>query len=97
MAISAQFCNTSFSIDLEDNLEAEFDTIETTTEVLYEDYGDNVTGRRLLFLSVLHTNALCSIGDTFSDDPLQTTLERIQEFFAPRRQITPERFNVRLF
>ena len=47
MAISAQFCNTSFSIDLEDNLEAEFDTIETTTEVLYEDYGDNVTGRRL--------------------------------------------------
>lgn len=44
MAISAQFWDTSYSIDLEDNLEAEFDTIETTTEVLYEDYGDNVTG-----------------------------------------------------
>ena len=48
MAISAQFCNTSFSIDLEDNLEAEFDTIETTTEVLYEDYGDNATGKEIV-------------------------------------------------
>ena len=45
LALIAQLNSASDSIDFDTDLGGEFDIIETTTELQYDDYGDNVTGK----------------------------------------------------